>query len=154
VGYVGRCLKAWVAALKDRRESARMSLHLVAYYWNGASPQAYEVKEVSPIGAYIVTPDRWYMGTVLRLTLQYGGSSNGNGAEAMGAPAGLAHNPEMTRMVRAKLVRVGPDGIGVRLIHLSGRERRSFQKFLTAVQAREHSFGEHNAPGGEVQGVE
>jgi hypothetical protein len=49
-------LAAWVAALKDRRESERMSLPLVAYYWNGASPQACQVKAVSQEGAYIVTP--------------------------------------------------------------------------------------------------
>ena len=121
--HVEHWLTAWIAALKDRRESERMSLPLVAYYWNGASPQACQVKAVSQEGAYIVTPDRWYMGTVLRLTVQYD-----KGSSTEGSPA---------HAVRAKLVRIGPDGVGVRLIYLNRRERRSFKKFLAAAQARD-----------------
>jgi hypothetical protein len=133
VGYLGRWLKAWVAALKDRRESVRVSLPLVAYYWNGASPQAYQVKTVSHVGAYIVTSDRWYMGTVLRLTFQY----NGSGNEIVQALPSLGYDPERTQMVLAKLIRTGPDGVAVRMIYLNRRERRSFKKFLVAVQKRE-----------------
>jgi hypothetical protein len=138
LGYVGRWLKAWVAALKDRRESGRMSLPLVAYYWNGASPQAYHVKTVSQVGAYIVTSDRWYRGTVLRLTFQYNGS-NGGGNGIMQAHPSLGYDPERTQMVLAKLVRTGPDGVAVRLIYLNRRERRSFRKFLAAVKAQGNS---------------
>src|SRR5579859_5706493 len=101
-----------------------MSLPLVAFYWNGASPQAYQVKTVSEVGAYLVTPDRWYMGTVLRLTFQYCGSCNGNGNGITQALPSLGYDPEMTQMVLAKLVRNGPDGVGVRLIYLNRRERR------------------------------
>jgi len=137
VGHVEQWLTAWVADLKDRRESARMSLPLVAYYWNGASPQAYQVKAVSPEGAYVVTPDRWYMGTVLRLTFQYGSNYNDNESRAMQALQSVGDYSEMTQTVRARLVRAGPDGIGVRLIFLNRRERRSFKRFLAAVQARD-----------------
>jgi hypothetical protein len=126
VGYVGQWLKAWIAALKDRRESERKPLFLVAYYWNGAAPRPYEVKGVSLDGAYIVTSDRWYMGTVLRITFQYGDGS------AQGSPSHVA---------RAKLVRFGPDGIGVRLIYLSREERLSFKKFLAGAQSTGGSWG-------------
>jgi hypothetical protein len=156
VGHVGQWLTAWITALKDRRESVRLSLPLVAYYWNGASPQAYQVKAVSPAGAYIVTPDRWYMGTVLRLTFQYGSVCNGNGAgtlQAVQAALSLADDPEMTQVVRAKLVRFGPDGIGVRLIYLNRQERLSFKKFLAAAQARGNGWRDQSAPSGVVGGL-
>ena len=139
MGNIGRWLKAWVAALNDRRESARLPLPLplVAYYWNGASPQAYQVKAVSQDGAYIVTPDRWYIGTVLRLTFQYGSSRDGNGT--MPALPLVVDHRELTHVVRAKLVRMGPDGMGVRLIYLNRRERRNFKKFLATALARRNS---------------
>jgi hypothetical protein len=136
VGYVGQLLTNWVAALKDRRESVRMSLPLVAYYWNGASPQAYQVKTVSEVGAYIVTPDRWYMGTVLRLTFQYNGTNNGECNGTMQALPSLGYDPERTQMVLAKLVRIDLDGVAVRLIYLNRRDHRNFKRFLAAVRAR------------------
>jgi hypothetical protein len=148
---MGQWLKAWVAALKDRRKTARVPLPLVAYYWTGAAPQAYQVKAVSQEGAYIVTPDRWYMGTVLRLTFQYGCNANGNGT--MPALPNVMDDRELTHVVRAKLVRMGPDGVGVRLIYLNRRERRSFKKFLATAQARGNSWVDHSAPSGEVRGV-
>src|SRR5260370_40606513 len=103
VGHVGQWLTAWIGALKDRRESVRLSLPLVAYYWNGASPQAYQVKAVSPAGAYIVTPDRWDMGTGLRLTIQYGSGCDGNRArtlQAVQSALRLADAPAISQGVR------------------------------------------------------
>lgn len=136
--YVGQWLKAWVAALKDRRECARIRLPLVAYYWNGAIAQACEVKEISPAGAYIVTEDRWYPGTVLRLTFQY---TNGH----MNKLPSMLDDSEMTRMVRAKLVRIGSDGIGVRLIYLDTIERRRFKTFLKMARHRGFLVNTHTA---------
>ncbi len=137
VGHVEQWLTAWVAALKDRRESVRLSLPLVAYYWNGSAPQAHQVKGVSEVGAYIVTPDQWYMGTVLRLTFQYGINCDDNQRGAIPALQSVKDAPKLTQVVRAKIVRAGPDGIGVRLIFLNRRERRNFKRFLAAVQERE-----------------
>jgi uncharacterized membrane protein (UPF0127 family) len=120
--YVRKWLSAWIASLKDRREYRRLSVPLVAYYWNGGAARACQVNAVSPVGAYIVTPDRWYPGTILRLTFQHAKAHVGGAETAV--------------MVRAKLVRCGPDGVGVRLIYLNQAERRNFDKFLAAALVR------------------
>ena len=134
---VRKWIKARVAALTDRRKSTRISLPLVAYYWNGSSPQAHQVKGVSPGGAYIVTPDRWYMGTVLRLTFQYGSNCDDSQCGDTQGPRTVRDYPEITQVVLAKLVRADPDGVGVRLIFLNRRERRRFKKFLAVARARD-----------------
>ena len=112
-------------ALKDRRECTRMSAHLMAHYWTGGISQAYEVKTISPVGAYLLTPDRWTLGTVLRLTLQYGDVSR--------PLASIGGGAAMALMVRARIVRVGTDGVGVRLVYLNKKERSRFEKFLAAA---------------------
>ena len=64
-------------------------------------------------------------------------NGNGNGNGTMQALPSVGDYPEMSEVVRAKLVRSGPDGVAVRLIFLNRRERRSFKKFLAAAQARD-----------------
>jgi len=98
-----------------------MSIPLVAYYWTGGVPQAFDVKVVSPVGAYLVTSDRWRPGTVLRLVFQYGVASRPGSPEAGEAAM---------QMVRARIVHIGVDGVGVRLVYLNKHERKSFRQFL------------------------
>jgi hypothetical protein len=125
LGYLRRWFGAWITALKDRRECTRMSVSVIAHYWNGGISQAYEVKSVSPVGAYLLTPDRWYPGTVLRLTFQYG---------AVSRPlASIAGEEAVALMVRARIIRFGADGVGVRLVYLNKKERRRFKEFLAAA---------------------
>ena len=118
-GYLRRWFGAWTTALKDLRECARMSVAVVAHYWSGGISQAYEVRTVSPVGAYLLTPDRWSPGTVLRLTFQYSNAIANGEAEAL--------------MVRARIIRFGADGVGVRLVYLNKKERGRFKKFLAAA---------------------
>jgi len=77
--------------------------------------------------AYIVTPDRWYPGTLLLLTFQYN-------TGATDAPPGL--DPKTTVTLGAKLARIGPDGIGVSFLHANHGERVDFEKFLDCARAR------------------
>jgi len=119
LGYLRRWFGVWIAALRDRRECTRVSVAVVAHYWNGGISQAYEVKTVSPVGAYLLTPDRWCTGTVLRLTFQYGKAFADDEAAAL--------------MVRARIIRLGDDGVGVRLVYLNKKERSRFKKFLAAA---------------------
>jgi hypothetical protein len=154
VGKIGHGLQRWITALKDRRETARKSLPLVAYYWNGSTPEAYPVKGVSLDGAYVVTPDQWYMGTILRLTFQYPGAGNGNGNGNGHGQSGVGADPEYSRVVRAKLVRQGPDGIGVRLLFLNPKERKSFKKFLATVEMRKRAMEGHAVTNGDGRGVQ
>jgi hypothetical protein len=125
---LGRWFDTWIAALKDRRECPRMSVPVVAYYWNGGISQAYEVKTVSPVGAYLLTPDRWYPGTVLRLTFQY---------DDVSPPlVSIVGGEVVALMVRASIVRIGADGVGIRLVYLNKKERGSFENFLAAAPRR------------------
>ena len=102
-----------------------MSVSVIAHYWNGGISQPYEVRSVSPVGAYLLTPDRWSPGTVLRLTFQYG---------AVSRPlASIAGEEAVALMVRARIIRFGADGVGVRLVYLNKKERSRFKKFLAAA---------------------
>jgi len=83
---------------------------LVAMYTNGGQAQSHKVRQVSPAGAYIVTGDRWYPGTIVNMVLR----------EPLGASIRM----------RARLTEPGEDGVGVRFVYLNSQERRRFERFL------------------------
>jgi len=94
---------------EDPRIAAREALPgLSAYYFTGGTPAAQEVRDISPTGLYIVTSERWYPGTVVRLTLTD------------------RHNPivERSLTVNAKAVRFGSDGVGLEFILNEEKKRR------------------------------
>jgi hypothetical protein len=69
---------------------------LIAYFFTGATPTPHEVLDISTSGLYIITSERWYLGTLIRLTLTD------------------RHNPKTERSltVNARVVRWGNDGVG------------------------------------------
>jgi hypothetical protein len=94
---------------EDPRIAGRQSLPgLIAYYFTGGTPTAQEVRDISPKGLYIVTSERWYPGTVIRLTLTD------------------RHNPVVERSitVNAKSMRWGSDGVGLEFILDEQKKRR------------------------------
>ncbi len=105
-----------------------MQIPLVAFFWNGSVPECYEVKRVTPEGAYVVTNDKWYPGTIVTMTFQYDpyylrvAPINGNG--------------EASIRLRAKIVHSGEDGVGVRFVFLNRDERRRFEDFLSGAEVR------------------
>ncbi len=84
---------------EHRRAGRRVIAGLVAYYWDGGQPTAHNVKDISLTGLYMLTQDRWYPGTVLRLTLQE--------TDQTIAPS------DRWIIVHAKVVRQGTDGVGL-----------------------------------------
>ncbi len=104
--------KGWFSRLlnpepEDARITARESLPgLIAYYFTGGTPQPHAVRDISQTGMYIVTEERWYPGTVVRVTLTN------------------RHNPtnERSITVNAKAVRAGSDGVGFEFV-LEERDR-------------------------------
>lgn len=91
----------------DPRNNSRESLPgLIAYYFTGGVSVGHPVRDISPTGMYIVTNERWYPGTVVRVTLTD------------------RHNPiaERSITVNAKSVRWGSDGVGLEFI-LEERKR-------------------------------
>src|ERR1700722_13885699 len=68
-------LKRWWKDLfskeNDRRRSDRVRApKLAVYYWTGSQPVQHEVRDISPTGLYVLTDERWYPGTIVKMTLQ------------------------------------------------------------------------------------
>lgn len=123
-----------------RREQRRRLPGLVAHYWDGSSPCARDVVDISSAGSYLQTEERWYPGTVFRVTLQT------RGPEAGGPDSGV-----QTLVILAEAVRSGPDGFGLRFIFPGdgdarlniypecGADRRTLTRFLKRAE------GNHSA---------
>jgi hypothetical protein len=114
---------------EERRREQRLRLPgLVAHYWNGDSPRAREVLDISATGSYLQTDERWYPGTVVRVTLQsrlagnevavYVGRDNREANAGAAGPNGSALLDEHTQtlVLLAQMVRHGPDGVGLQFI--------------------------------------
>jgi hypothetical protein len=93
-------LEHWLAP--DPRKAPREAAPgLEAYFWTGAAPEAQPVRDVSSSGLYLVTDERWYLGTRILMTLQ----RTDCGDEAV----------ERSIAVQSRAVRWGPDGVGLQL---------------------------------------
>jgi Flp pilus assembly protein TadG len=93
---------------------------ICAYCWGGGTPVPRKIKDISTSGAFLHMPEAemWYPGTILTVLLQ---SDCGN--------AGAAEEPE-SRSVSCRVVRHGPDGIGVAFMFSKPEERKSLEQFL------------------------
>ncbi|HEX4757931.1 MAG TPA: PilZ domain-containing protein [Terracidiphilus sp.] len=90
----------------DPRKATREPLPgLVAYFFTGGVPAAHGVRNISSTGLYVLTEERWYIGTVIRITLTD------------------RHEPTIERSItlNAKVVRWGNDGAGLQFI-LQGKK--------------------------------
>jgi hypothetical protein len=98
--------KGWLQRLllgdpKEPRVAPRVALpELVAYFFTGGAPTPNQVRDISTSGLYIVTSERWYIGTLIRLTLcdRYQSSA------------------ARSLTVNAKVVRWGNDGVGLEFV--------------------------------------
>jgi hypothetical protein len=94
-----------VGETPDPRFSTRESVPgLIAYFFTGGTPQQNPVRDISLSGIYILTSERWYIGTIVRVTLTD------------------RHNPTAERSitVNAKVVRWGDDGVGLEFVLAGG----------------------------------
>jgi hypothetical protein len=109
---------------KDPRRGAREPLTgLAAYFFTGGPPQAHQIRDISPTGLFVVTEERWYPGTQIRMTLTKA-SLGGTGAER-------------SISLLASAVRWGNDGVGLRFVLPESQERRRGQDALIAGVDRE-----------------
>ena len=98
----------------DRRKGRRHEAPpLVAYYWDGASPVAHRIRDISSVGFYLLTEQRWYVGTLVTMTLQRTG----------GADAGS----ELSIAVQARVVRLGADGVGLAFVLRPSQDHKDRQ---------------------------
>ena len=89
-----------------RRAERRVLPGLVAYYWDGGAPVAHDVREISSTGMFLLTEQRWYLGTLVIMTLQNKDSAD--------------DDPYRSITVRAKVAQVGADGVGLGFVGADG----------------------------------
>jgi len=91
----------------ERRRAERSALPgLVAHYWDGGNPAPRKVRDISSSGIYLLTEQRWYLGTLMMITLQNNDSAN--------------DDPYRSITVRAKVAQVGADGVGLAFVAADG----------------------------------
>jgi hypothetical protein len=97
-----------------RRKAERREVRgLVAYYWDGGAPVAHGIRDASSIGLYMSTDRRWYLGTLVTMTLQ---------------SAGIAGtDPDLSIVVQARVVRSGTDGVGFAFVMPEGEKQKRGQ---------------------------
>jgi len=89
--------------LPDPRKATRHAApELAAYYWDGSTPEAHTVRDISSTGLYVETGERWYPGTLVLVTLH----RTDDGEEAA----------ERSIAVQSRAVRWGKDGVGLQFI--------------------------------------
>jgi len=114
--------KSWLERLwsKDNRRAERKSHPpLIAHYWTGAAPAGQGIQDISATGLYLVTEQRWYMGTVVKIILQRTDASD--------------ENLEDSIAVMAKVVRADSSGVGFQFVAEKSNPPRPGQSKLDAV---------------------
>jgi hypothetical protein len=121
----------------DPRRAPRLRLSWVeAYFFTGGRPEPHKIRDISATGVYVVTDDRWYLGTVVRITL----------VDQRWPTA------DRSFTVHAKVVRWGEDGAGLAFVLneengalrgkanptevVAGVDRTRAQQFLERVRER------------------
>lgn len=107
---------------EDPRVAFRASLpNLVAYFFTGGLPTAHGVRNISSTGVYVFTDERWYLGTVIRLTLT----------------DQREQTSERSITVNAKVVRWGNDGVGLQFILRSKKDPPAAANDIAGGMTRE-----------------
>jgi hypothetical protein len=132
-------LKSWVSGLSswldsgskdDRRRAPRFAEpSFVVYYWDGSAPEGRKIRDISRSGAYIITPERWFVGTIVRLILQ--------GYKTVPQPEG-GIVPSHSVTIPARVARHGPDGLGMEFMFANPEEQRSLEEFLGPTITVDH----------------
>src|SRR4051812_15952583 len=86
---------------EQRRAPRLAQTEIVVHYWDGAAPEGREIRDISDHGAYILTTEQWYPGTIVRIILQGPASPSADGGWC--APASI--------VVAARVIRQGKDGV-------------------------------------------
>ena len=93
----------------EPRKAARESLPgLAAHFWTGGTPQVHGVRDISSTGLFVLTSERWYPGTMVRLTLTD------------------SREPTAERSItlNASVIRWGNDGVGLQFVLQYAKDAR------------------------------
>ena len=107
-----------------RRASRVSEPSLLVYYWDGSVPEAKKLRDISSTGAYIITPERWYIGTIVRLVLQ--------GYKTASLPDG-GIVPSQSTSIPCRVMRHGPDGLGVEFLFSTLEERKTLEDLMANI---------------------
>lgn len=135
-GGLSRWLESRPSAEK-RRAPRLPEPSLLVYYWDGSVPEGRKIRDISITGAYVVTPERWYVGTIVRLILQ--------GYKTTARPQGGIVSSRSTS-IPSRVIRHGPDGIGVEFLFSSPEERKEMEAFLTSIPLTQGHANGHVTP--------
>lgn len=129
-----KSITTWVKKLlsSDHRAAQRMKAPLlVAYYWDGAAPMSHAIQNISSTGFYLVTRERWLLGTIVTMTLQR-------------TDIALAHPGTKSYIaVLSKVVRLDEEGVGFTFVPLEAHpgdlkskpvDKKSLLRFLEQLK--------------------
>jgi uncharacterized membrane protein (UPF0127 family) len=125
-------IQNWLSS--DRRRAPRHPLPgLVAYYWTGSTPRAYQIADISSSGFYVLTEERWFPGTMVLMTLQRTDNAGKNLDDSIA--------------VQSRVVRWGSDGLGLAFvlsktldpnsgesIRENGADKKMLERFLERLK--------------------
>jgi len=135
MGGLSRWLEGESSVDKDKRRAPRLpEPSLLVYYWDGSVPEGRKIRDISDSGAYVITPERWYVGTIVRLILQgYKTTPQPNG--------GII--PSRSTSIPSRVIRHGADGIGVEFMFSTPGEKLALEEFLKAIPQSERRLDGH-----------
>jgi hypothetical protein len=116
-------MKNWFEELmsrNQRRPQRYIAPRIVAYFWDGGPPTAHCIRDVSSTGMYLLTPQRWYPGTLVTMTLQRTEKDE----------AGI----RQSITVQARVMRSAEDGVGFRFVAPKAEEGRRIQRYIADGQ--------------------
>jgi hypothetical protein len=103
---------------QDKRSGARKPAPgLIAHFWTGGPPKSHPVRNISATGMYVVTEERWYLGTQILITLT---KTLDDGPRA-----------ERSITVLATAVRWGADGVGLEFVRNTAKRARRQEALLS-----------------------
>ena len=138
--WVAEWLREQSARQRERRQAPRRRVaNLAANYLDGTGAARHVVRDVSTSGAFIFADFKWPPGTIVRMTLQLEG-----------------HPFPAATLVRTKVVRCAPAGLGVQFLPVKKAERRSLANFLKSIpKSRPFTVGLYPEEGlGEISALE
>jgi hypothetical protein len=112
-------MKNWFEELMSRnprRPQRYVAPRLVAYFWNGGTPVAHCIRDISSTGMYLLTTQRWYPGTLVTITLQR------TEKDQVGVKQSIA--------VQARVVRSAADGVAFRFAMPKAGEGRRLKHYI------------------------
>jgi PilZ domain len=112
-------MKNWFEELMagdQRRPQRYVAPRLVAYFFDGGTPTAHCIRDISSNGLYLLTTQRWYPGTLVTITLQRTEKDQ----------AGV----KQSITVQARVMRSAEDGVGLRFVVPKSAEGRRIQQYV------------------------